>query len=150
MHIPPIDTLLLVEDDSDHAHLIMDVLRDEGGLRNCINWVSNGLRAVEYLYREGEFDATNAPRPGLILLDIKMPEMDGFDVLRKVKSDPDLRAIPIVMLTTTQNAEEVNLALQLGANDYIVKPVVWEDFVRKIKEVGKYWVFVSNTNLATK
>lgn len=143
------DTLLIVEDDPDHAHLIIDVLKEDGGLQNQINWVSNGLKAVNYVMHEGEYTPENAPRPGLILLDIKMPELDGFDVLRRLKSDDRYRSIPIVMLTTTQNTEDVSLALKLGANDYIVKPVVWEDFVRKIRDVGKYWAFVSNSGLAS-
>lgn len=144
-----VDTLLIVEDDPDHAHLIIDVLKNEGGLQNNIVWVANGLEAINYVYQKGQYSAENAPRPGLILLDIKMPEMDGFDVLKKIKADPETRTIPVVMLTTTQNREDVDKALELGANDYIVKPVEWDEFVRKIREVGKYWAFVSNCSLAT-
>jgi len=148
MKLSNLDTLLIVEDDPDHAQLIIDVLTEDGGLKNEIKWVSNGLKAVNYVFHEEEYNEDNAPRPGLILLDINMPELDGFEVLRKIKGDERFRSIPVVMLTTTQNTEDVDLALKLGANDFIVKPVQWDDFVRKIRDVGKYWVFISNSTLA--
>lgn len=143
-----LDILLLVEDEPDHAHLIMDVLTEHGHLANQIIWVKDGREAVDYVLRKGKNKGRNSSRPGLILLDIKMPELDGFDVLKILKADDDVKTIPIVMLTTTRNSEDVEKALALGANDYISKPVEWEAFVKTVGELGKYWAFISDANLA--
>ena len=93
----------------------------------------------------GKYNKENAPRPGIILLDIKLPFKDGFEVLKELKSDKRFKTIPIVMLTTTSKSEDITRALDLGANDYIVKPVSWKDFEMKIRSLGKYWAFTSNS-----
>ncbi|MBD3308272.1 response regulator [candidate division KSB3 bacterium] len=143
-----LDILLLVEDEIDHANLIIEALREEGHLTNDIIWVKDGQQAIDYTYQQGEFADQDVATPGLILLDLKLPELNGFEVLKILKNDPEYHEIPIVVLTTSNNSEDVKTALKLNANDYIVKPVAWEDFERKIRELGKYWAFTSNASLA--
>ncbi len=141
-----LDTLLLVEDEPDHAFLIMEGLKNDGHLVNQIKWVRNGREALHYLEREGPYNAENAPTPALVLLDVKMPELDGFEVLARLKSHARHKVIPVVMLTTTANKEDIKRALELGANDYIIKPVSWPEFEKKVRGLGKYWALISNSH----
>ncbi len=143
-----LDVLLIVEDELDHANLIMEVLQEEGRLANEIIHVQDGQQGIDYIYKKGEYEDRNVPTPGLVLLDLKLPDLDGFEVLKIIKQDETYKEIPIVMLTTSRNTEDVKKALQLGANDYIVKPVAWEEFERKVRKLGKYWALVSDTSLA--
>lgn len=143
--IDRLEIVLLVEDDPDHVELILASLQKVGRLINEINCVEDGQKAIEYMTWTGKYNKENAPRPGLILLDIKLPFKDGFEVLKELKSDKRFKTIPIVMLTTTSKSEDITRALDLGANDYIVKPVSWKDFEMKIRSLGKYWAFISDT-----
>jgi CheY-like chemotaxis protein len=139
-----LELILLVEDNEDHIEHTVDAL-NEGGLINCIRVVNDGLAALDYLHQRGEYAAPGAaPRPGLILLDVKLPKHDGFEVLEIVKTDPNLKTIPVIMLTTTGNQEDIERGALLGANDYIVKPIQFDDFIRKVKGIGKYWAMISN------
>ena len=148
MSVTNIPTVLLVEDEPDHAHLIMGVLQREGRLINDIVWLKNGRQAVDYVFHAGAYADQTLAHPGFILLDLKLPELDGFEVLQHLKEDERVKAIPVVMLTTSHNAEDAQRALCLGANDYIVKPFVWADFERKVRELGTYWALVSDAALA--
>ena len=122
-------TILLVEDNPDHAMLTMRALKD-GNLLNKVFWVKDGAEALDFLYHRGPYaDVTKAPRPGLILLDIKLPKMDGHEVLGQIKRDADLRAIPTVMLTTSSQDDEVRHCYAAGANSYVSKPVRFVDFL---------------------
>jgi len=139
-----LDRILLVEDNEDHIEHTVDAL-EEGGIINSITVVRDGLSAIQYLKHEGNYAGDNAPaRPGLILLDVKLPKRDGFEVLGTIKSDPDLKTIPVIMLTTTGNEEDIARGAQLGANDYIVKPVQFDEFIHKVKGLGKYWALISD------
>ncbi len=139
-----LDRILLVEDNEDHIEHTVDAL-EEGGIINSITVVRDGLSAIQYLKHEGPYSADDvAPRPGLILLDVKLPKRDGFDVLATIKSDPDLKTIPVIMLTTTGNEEDIARGAMLGANDYIVKPVQFDEFIHKVKGLGKYWALISD------
>ena len=130
--------IMLVEDDEGHRLLIRENLR-AGGIVNKIVEMVNGQEAVDYLTRRGQYqDPAKSPRPGLILLDIKMPKLDGFAVLEAVKSDPTLRLIPILILTSTDNQTEINRCYTLGANSYVVKPIRYEDFQERIKALGLF------------
>ena len=140
-----LDVILLVEDEEDHARLITKALTEQGHLLNQLVWVKNGKEALDYVMRTGAYTQENAPRPGLILLDIKLPLKDGFEVLQELKRENEFKHIPIVMLTTTSNSEDVRKALAMGANDYIVKPVKFSDFVNKVGQLGNYWSFVSDS-----
>lgn len=130
--------ILLVEDDEGHQLLIRENLR-AGGIINEVTVVRDGQEALDYLYRRGPYrDPATSPRPGLILLDIKMPKMDGFAVLEHLKADAQLRLIPILMLTSTEDQVEVNRCYVLGANSYIVKPVCYEEFQERVKALGLF------------
>ncbi len=139
------EPILLVEDEADHARLVKKSLTEHGRLLNEIYWVKNGVEALEYITWSGSYNENNAPRPGLILLDLKMPLKDGFQVLAQLKSDTRYKTIPVVVLTTSINSDDAQKALDLGANDYIVKPVKFSDFVQKVSQLGNYWGFVSDS-----
>ncbi len=139
-----LETILLVEDNEDHIEHTMDALH-EGGLVNNIRVVKDGKSAIDYVFRKGEYsDPNTSPRPGIILLDVKLPKMGGFEVLEIIKKDPELKIIPIILLTTTGNREDIEQGAKLGANDYIVKPVEFDTFMHKVKGLGKYWALISD------
>ena len=130
--------IMLVEDDEGHQLLIRENLR-AGGIVNELIHMANGQEALDYLQRRGKHqDPAKSPRPGLILLDIKMPKMDGFAVLEKVKADVQLRLIPVLMLTSTDDQLEVNRCYGLGANSYVVKPVKYDEFQERVKSLGLF------------
>ena len=130
--------IMLVEDDEGHQLLIRENLR-LGGIVNELIELRDGQHALDYLFRRGQYqDPAKSPRPGLILLDIKMPKIDGFAVLEKVKVDPQLRMIPVLMLTSTDDQAEINRSYALGANSYIVKPIRYEEFQERVKALGLF------------
>lgn len=130
--------IMLVEDDEGHQLLIRENLR-AGGIVNDIIHMRNGQEALDYLFRRGQYqDPAKSPRPGLILLDIKMPKIDGFSVLEKIKTEPELRLIPVLMLTSTDDQLEVNRCYTLGANSYVVKPIRYEEFQDRVKALGLF------------
>jgi CheY-like chemotaxis protein len=133
--------ILLIEDNPDHVELILKALRNNNVL-NEVHVVTSGEAAMDFLYQRGEY--ANAARPGLILLDIKLPGMDGMEFLRRIKADPKLKPIPVVVLTTSAGEKEIVESYGCGANSYIVKPVDFEEFVKVIKEVKLYWVVVNS------
>ena len=144
MDAKQLETILLVEDNEDHIEHTLDAL-DEGGVVNHVKVVRDGQAALDYVFRRGDYaDPKDSPRPGLILLDVKLPKVGGFEVLETIKNDPEGKIIPIIMLTTTGNQEDINRGASLGANDYIVKPVEFETFIRKVKGLGKYWALISD------
>ena len=130
--------IMLIEDDPGHQLLIRENLRAKGIVNEIIE-MPDGQEALDYLYRRGKYqDPAKTPRPGLILLDIKMPKMDGLTFLEKVKSEPQLRTIPVLMLTSTDDQVEVNRCYALGANNYVVKPVRYEEFQERVKALGLF------------
>ena len=132
--------ILLVEDDPAHAEII---IRNLEGFRiaNRLIHVDDGQKALDYLYRRGEFgDPESAPRPGLILLDLRLPKVDGLEVLETVKADPDLIQIPVVILTTSAAEADMLRAYKNHANSFMVKPVAFDDFVEMMKAIGYYWL----------
>lgn len=132
-------TILMADDDPDDRLLTADALK-EARLINDIRFVENGVELLDYLRRQGKFAApADAPRPGLILLDLNMPRMDGRTVLKELKQDPDLRTIPVVVLTTSKDDEDVYRSYDLGVNSYIVKPVTFEALVDILQTLEKYW-----------
>ncbi len=140
-------TILLVEDDQDDIELTKKAL-SSGNVVNELFVVRDGQQALDYLYNQGDYtDKKSAPRPGLILLDIKMPKVDGLEVLKKIKSDKDLLKIPVVMLTTSKRDQDILESYNNHANSYIEKPVEFEAFVQKIKEVGLYWMLTNTKPL---
>jgi len=132
-------TILMADDDADDRQLTSEALED-ARLINDIRFVENGEELLEYLRRQGKYaPPTEAPRPGIILLDLNMPRKDGRTVLKEIKQDPDLRTIPVVVLTTSKSDEDVYRSYDLGVNSYIVKPVTFEALVDTLQTLEKYW-----------
>lgn len=131
--------ILLVEDNPGDVDLTLEALR-EAKLRNNVHVAEDGVAAMRFLRREGEH--SDAPRPALILLDLNMPRMDGREVLREIKEDPDLKRIPVVVLTTSEAEEDVLDAYEYRANAYIVKPVDFEQFFATIQTLEDFWLTV--------
>jgi len=131
-------TILMADDDDDDRRLTKEALL-EGRLVNDLRFVENGEELMEYLRRQGKYAAGDVPRPGLILLDLNMPRKDGRTVLKEIKGDPELRQIPVVVLTTSKADEDVFKSYDLGVNSYIVKPVTFEALVDILQTLEKYW-----------
>ncbi len=130
--------IMLVEDDEGHMLLSRENLRAAGIVNEMLE-MKDGQQALDYLLQRGQYqDPAQSPRPGLILLDIKMPKMDGFGVLEKIKANPALRMIPVLMLTSTDDQGEVNRCYALGANSYVVKPIRYEEFQEHVKALGLF------------
>lgn len=131
--------IVLADDDSDDRLLVKDAMA-ECEWNADLRFVENGEELMEYLTRRGKYsDEASAPRPGLILLDLNMPRKDGREALREIKSDPDLRRIPIVVLTTSKADTDVGSLYDLGANSFISKPVQFEALVGLMRILGQYW-----------
>lgn len=132
-------TILMADDDADDRRLTQEAF-EEARLINDLRFVENGEQLMDYLRREGAYaPPAEAPRPGLILLDLNMPRKDGRTVLKEVKGDPNLRQIPIVVLTTSKADEDIYKSYDLGVNSYIVKPVTFEALVDILQTLEKYW-----------
>jgi CheY-like chemotaxis protein len=136
--------LLLVEDNPNDIELTLMVLA-EHNLANEVVVARDGEEALDYLHRRGPFKNREGGNPTVVLLDLKMPKVDGLSVLREVRSDPDLKFIPIVLLTSSNEESDIAEGYSLGVNAYVVKPVDFHEFVDAIKKVGLFW---SVTNVA--
>jgi CheY-like chemotaxis protein len=132
-------TILMADDDQDDCLLVSRAFK-ASRLSNDLRFVQDGEDLMDYLYQRGRYtEPVQAPRPGLILLDLNMPRKDGREALQEIKSDPGLREIPVVVLTTSKDEEDVFRSYDLGANSYITKPVTFGALVDVIKSLGKYW-----------
>ena len=139
-----LDVILLIEDNPDHIELTQDALF-EVELVKKIQVAKDGEVALDYLFRKNQYkNPIDSPRPDLILLDVKLPKKNGFEILDEIKKDDDLKRIPVILLTTTGNKEDIERGALLGTNDYIVKPVEFEVFMQKVKGLGKYWAWISD------
>jgi len=130
-------TLVLVEDDPGHALLIEKNLR-RAGIANNIVKLDDGQKAVDFLFRQGEYQGDGHPEPFLILLDLNLPVLSGYQVLQAIKNDARTKTIPVVILTTTDNPHEISRCYELGCNVYIAKPVEYADFSEAIKKLGLF------------
>jgi len=128
--------ILLAEDNAQDAEMTMRALR-RGNVANPVHWARDGAEALEYL-----FSGRNRP-PRLVLLDIKMPRVDGIEVLRRLKSEPATRAIPVVVMTSSNEERDVVETYRLGVNSYIVKPVQFEAFLDTVARLGLYWMLLN-------
>ena len=132
-------TILLADDDPDDRMLTRDAF-DESRLRNTLEMVEDGEELMDYLHHRGKYAGkASRPKPGLILLDLNMPRKDGREALMEIKNDPDLRRIPVVVLTTSKAEEDILRTYDLGVNSFVVKPVTFEALVELLKTLGKYW-----------
>ena len=134
----PLKRILLVEDSSRDAELMLDAL-GRHQLANEVVHVRDGAEALDYLYRRGEFAGRSDGQPALMLLDLKLPKVDGLEVLRQIKGDAALKMIPIVMMTSSREEQDLLDSYQLGVNAYVVKPMKFQDFVEAVKQVGAFW-----------
>jgi len=134
--------ILYAEDSPMDVELTLAAL-EEHHLANEVVAVGDGVEALDYLYRRGAFASREAGNPAVVLLDLKMPRVDGLEVLRQVKSDPELRTIPVVIMTSSREERDLVESYRLGVNAYVVKPVDFEQFVAAVKEVGMFWAVVN-------
>jgi CheY-like chemotaxis protein len=135
--------ILLVEDSVNDIKLTTAALR-AAGLANEIVVCRDGVEALDYLYRRGEFkDRADSTPPAVVLLDLKMPRMDGLDVLEKVRADEQFKTLPIVMITSSAEEQDMIRSYNLGVNGYVVKPVTHDEFLNAIREVGLFWAVVN-------
>jgi len=132
-----------VEDEPAHADLTKRAIRKAGNA-NRVDIVSDGEEALDYLYNQGKYeDKVKYPMPGLILLDIKLPGIDGIELLKKIKEDPSLRRIPVIMLTTSEREEDIARAYNHYANSYLTKPVGFKEFEERIRQIDFYWIILN-------
>jgi CheY-like chemotaxis protein len=141
--VEPIDmpiTILMADDDADDRLMVKEAF-EESRLGNELHFVEDGEQLIDYLLRRGPFAKLKGkPLPGLILLDLNMPRKDGREALAEIKKHPELRRIPIVILTTSKAEEDVLRTYDLGANSFITKPVTFDNLVKVIQVLGNYWV----------
>jgi CheY-like chemotaxis protein len=132
--------ILLVEDEEAHAMLTMRTLEEEG-VDNEIHWVADGEEALDYLFQNGSYaDKARSPRPDLVILDLRLPKCDGHEVLAAIKQSEDLKVIPVVVLTTSENSKDMTKAYGNHANSYLVKPLGFGEFSEMIRELRSYWL----------
>jgi CheY-like chemotaxis protein len=132
--------ILMADDDADDRMLTKDAL-GESRVLNEIRFVEDGEELMEYLHRKGKYaDPESSPKPGLILLDLNMPKKDGREALKEIKSDPNLRRIPVVIMTTSKAEEDIFRSYDFGASSFITKPVTFDRLVDLMKAIGEYWV----------
>lgn len=132
--------ILLVEDNEDHAEIIRQSLSDNGIVKE-IHWVKDGRDALDFVHRKGTY--ANAPRPVLIILDLNLPKASGLEVLKEIKEDQDLKVIPVVMLTSSDQNEEMLKCYRLGVNSFITKPVKFDDYLEKLMSLEHYWLLTN-------
>jgi DNA-binding response OmpR family regulator len=137
-----IGRILLVEDDPKDVELTMTAL-EEYNLSNEVVVASDGEEALDYLYCRGKFQRRGGENPAVMLLDLKLPKVDGLEVLEKVKSDDKLKLIPVVVLTSSREERDMVTSYKLGVNAYVVKPVDFHEFVNAIKELGVFWAIIN-------
>ena len=134
--------ILLVEDSDADAELIIRALR-KSSLVNKVVRLRDGVEAIEFVFREGAFSRRSGGQPRLILLDLKMPRLGGIDVLRRLKSDQRTQTLPVVMLTSSAEEQDIAESYHLGVNSYLVKPVEFPAFVELVARLGMYWVVMN-------
>jgi len=136
---PKPSIILMADDDADDRLLAQDALA-ECHLVHDLHFVENGEELLDFLHHRGKYSAqSKSPRPGLILLDLNMPRKDGREALKEIKSDPELRRIPVVILTTSDAEEDIIRSYDLGVNSFIKKPVTFNGMVEIMRALGKYW-----------
>ena len=134
--------ILLVEDSPNDAELAMRALR-KGGLANKLLWVKDGEEALDYLFRQGQYADREEGSPRLVLLDLKMPRVNGTEVLEKVKQHEATRRIPVVIMTSSQEESDMVRSYDLGANSYVVKPLDFTAMVEVVRQAGYYWLAIN-------
>jgi CheY-like chemotaxis protein len=134
--------ILLAEDNIHDIELTLEALQ-EYNLANEVEVVRDGSEALDYLYRRGPYQDRTSGNPAVVLLDLKMPKVDGLEVLRKIKSDVELRSIPVVVMTSSREESDIVQGYALGVNAYIVKPVNFTQFLESVKQFGAFWAILN-------
>lgn len=134
--------ILLAEDNPKDVELTLEAL-SEHNLANEVIVLKDGVEVMEFLREEGKFKLRSPGLPAVLLLDIKMPRMDGFEVLREVRSDPLLKLLPVVILTSSREEQDLVRSYELGVNAYVVKPVAFAEFIKAIKLLGVFWALIN-------
>lgn len=134
--------ILLVEDNPNDAELTLEAL-SRHNLANDVTWVHDGAEALDYMYCRGKFEGGSCNELVVILLDLKLPKVDGLEVLRTIKSDERLRIIPVVVLTSSREEKDLVESYKLGVNAYVVKPVNFSDFINAVRELGVFWALIN-------
>lgn len=134
--------ILIVEDDPNDVELTLTALADYN-LANEVVVARDGQQALDYLYARGEFSARSSENPAVMLLDLKLPKIGGLEVLQQVRSDPKLKMIPVVVLTSSNEEKDLIRSYELGVNAYVVKPVDFHEFVNAVKELGVFWAVIN-------
>jgi CheY-like chemotaxis protein len=137
-----IGRILMVEDDPKDVELTLTAL-EEYNLANEVIVTRDGEQALDYLYCRGEYKTRPSGNPAVVLLDLKLPKVDGLEVLKQIKSDGELRMIPVVVLTSSKEEKDMVASYKLGVNAYVVKPVDFHEFVNAIKELGVFWAVIN-------
>lgn len=135
-------SILLAEDNPNDAELTLETLGDSK-LVNRVVHVKDGVEAMEYLLCEGKFKGREPGNPAVVILDIKMPRMDGIEVLQSIRSNPTLKLVPVVMLTSSREEQDLIRSYELGINAYVVKPVSFTDFIEAVKQLGVFWALLN-------
>ncbi len=130
--------ILLVDDDANDVEFALATL-SKRHLANEVLGLRDGAELLDYLYRRGSFASTDDDLPAVIFLDLKMPKVGGFEVLRQIKADPALKSVPVVVLTSSNEISDLRESYRLGANSYVVKPMEFEEFATTIEQLGRYW-----------
>ncbi|MDQ3646787.1 MAG: response regulator [Actinomycetota bacterium] len=133
--------VLVADDNEDHLFLVVRALQEVDGVRLAVEAVRDGEEALDYVYRRGVFEGR--PRPQLILLDLKMPKVTGLEVLEQLKNDPELKAIPIVVFTSSERQQDVDAAYEAGTNSYVIKPSAPGGLREGLEELSEYWGQIS-------
>lgn len=134
--------ILIAEDSPNDAELTLEALSDNN-LANRVTLVRDGVEALEFLHCEGQFKSRKPINPAVVILDIKMPRLDGIEVLRTIRADPNLKTIPVVMLTSSREEQDLIRSYELGTNAYVVKPVNFSEFVGAVKQLGGFWAVLN-------
>jgi CheY-like chemotaxis protein len=140
--MPSIGRILLVEDDPKDVELTITAL-EEYNLSNEVVVASDGEEALDYLYYRGKFQKRSGENPAVLLLDLKLPKVNGLEVLQRIKGDENLKLIPVVVLTSSREERDMVQSYKLGVNAYVVKPVDFHEFVNAIKELGVFWAIIN-------
>ena len=140
--MPELKPILIAEDSPRDAELTREALADHN-LANRVTVVRDGVEAMEYLRCQGAHATRQPGNPAVVVLDIKMPRMDGIEVLRAIRADPALRLIPVVMLTSSREEQDLIRTYELGVNAYVVKPVKFTEFIDAVKQVGVFWAMIN-------
>jgi len=139
--------ILLVEDNSTDAELTIRSLKNNH-LANRLFWVKDGAEAIDFIFGEGQYAGRDPSRqPKVILLDLRLPKLDGMDVLKRIKSDDRTRYIPVVILTSSQEDQDIARSYALGVNSYVSKPVEFDDFVKAVSSLGMYWLILNKNKI---